>query len=203
MILFFDTETTGFIDKSKPEEWPGQPHLVQLACLLTERDTPKVLAEVNLIVKPEGWEIPAAAREAHGISTELAARVGVPLKLAVATYVNLRALAVELVAHNIDFDRKVMGAAIARCGRQPTSLGPGLDRQFCTIRMTENIVRLPPTDRMVAAGFKDKFKAPTLQEAHKYFFGEEFEGAHDAMADCRACMRLYFAAREVARAAVS
>lgn len=38
MILFFDTETTGFPHKSKPVDHPDQPHVVQLAAELTEDD---------------------------------------------------------------------------------------------------------------------------------------------------------------------
>lgn len=203
MHLFYDTETTGFVEKSKPASWAGQPHLVQLAAILTEDDGPQVLAEANLIVRPDGYEIPAGAVATQGITTELAKRAGVPLMLAVATFVHLRGLATTLVAHNLDFDRKVMDAAIHRVGRKPSSDGPGLDAQVCTIRMTENILQLPPTERMIAAGLSDKYKGPNLTEAHTYFFGEGFEGAHDALADCRACMRVYFAAREVMRAAVS
>jgi hypothetical protein len=36
------------------------------------------------------------------------------------------------------------------------------------------------------------YKWPKLQEAYKHFFGEEFASAHDAMADLRACRRVFF-----------
>ncbi len=39
------------------------------------------------------------------------------------------------------------------------------------------------------------YKWPKLQETYKFLFGEEFEGAHDAMADVRACARIYFELR--------
>ena len=40
--------------------------------------------------------------------------------------------------------------------------------------------------------FAGKFKWPNLQEAHQHAFGKPFDGAHDAMADLRACKDVYF-----------
>jgi DNA polymerase-3 subunit epsilon len=53
------------------------------------------------------------------------------------------------------------------------------------------IVNLPPTERMLAAGF-NKPKAPKLEECIHHFFGETLAGAHDALVDVRACARVYF-----------
>ena len=40
---------------------------------------------------------------------------------------------------------------------------------------------------------KGKFKNPKLQEAYEHFFGEQFDNAHSAMADTKACMKVYWA----------
>jgi len=53
------------------------------------------------------------------------------------------------------------------------------------------IVNIPPTPKMLAAGF-NKPKSPKLEECIKHFFGEELPGAHDAMIDVIACRRIYF-----------
>jgi DNA polymerase-3 subunit epsilon len=53
------------------------------------------------------------------------------------------------------------------------------------------VLNLPPTERMIAAGF-DKPKPPKLEECIRHFFNEDLEGAHDAMADVIACRRVYF-----------
>jgi len=36
-------------------------------------------------------------------------------------------------------------------------------------------------------------KWPTMDELHRILFGESFDDAHDASADCLACMRCFFA----------
>ena len=177
------------MDQRLPAEHPSQPHLVQLGCLLID-DSGAEWATLELIVKPEGYVIPNRAAAVHGVTTELARAVGVPLLIAVAAFTNLRAIATRLVAHNMEFDDLVMRAAIHRTGRKPAHPGPG--EWFCTMRAAGPIMELPPTARMLAAGY-DKWKPPNLMEAHEHFTGSKFEGAHGALSDARACAKVYAA----------
>ncbi len=197
MILVFDTETTGLPDFRMPLDWDGQPHLVQLAALLVDEDGTE-RAGLNLIVEPDGYEIPEATSNVHGITTELAKRWGVPLSAAVWPFVCMRSQARLIVAHNIKFDLAVMEAAIFRLPKR--NFHPGPSERFCTMERSAPIVNLPPTDRMRAAGI-DKPKPPRLEEAYRHFFGEELVGAHDALADVRACLRIYLELSKLAAAA--
>ena len=92
-----------------------------------------------------------------------------------------------LVAHNLDFDKGVILAEGARQGlpfqKIPIST-------YCTMQATKNLCKLPLTDKQKAAGFGG-FKNPKLQEAHLHFFGKEFENAHNAIADVKACQDIY------------
>lgn len=193
MNLFFDTETTGFIHKELSPNHPSQPHLVELAAILAEPNG-TVRGRIQYVVRPEGYEIPKVASDVHGITTAIAKRVGVPLAVAVGSFVNLRALAARMVAHNFPFDDVVIQAAIARTGRTPSHPGP-TDR-CCTMQLAMPILKLPPTPKMVAAGF-DKYKPPSLSECWQLFFKEKLEGAHGAMADAAGCMRVYHHIREL------
>lgn len=195
MLLFFDSETSGLVHPNLPEDHPAQPHLVQLGMILADESGAE-WATVELIVKPEGYVIPDGAAKVHGITTDLARAVGVPLMIAVAAFTNLRAIAHGLVAHNMAFDDLVMRAAIARTGRKPAHPGP--TQHICTMDLAGPVCNLPPTERMKATGFGDKPKPPSLMEAHKYLLGEEFQGAHGALADARACMRVFFALKKLA-----
>jgi DNA polymerase III subunit epsilon len=67
---------------------------------------------------------------------------------------------------------------------------------FCTMEASAPIVNLPPTERMVAAGF-NKPKPPKLEECIKHFFKEDLKGAHDAMIDVSACRRIYFELKRI------
>lgn len=197
-LLAFDTETTGFTQKHLPPIHPDQPNLVQLAAILLDTTRWKEMASVNLIVKPEideitkqpKWHIPEQASNVHGIKHELAMALGVPMRVATACFTNLRRIAHATLAHNLEYDRIVMQAAIHRCGGDP-SLLQFPPTNFCTMRLGENTCKIPPTIRMVNAGMHDKFKAPNLQELHSHYLGCTFEGAHDAMEDIRAAVRCF------------
>lgn len=164
-ILTVDTETSGFND----------PHIVQLACILTEND--KELASMNLLIKPEGWEIDPGAEGVHGISLEQAERAGVSIYSALWLFDELCGQSDLIVAHNYAFDSKVIAKEYERLEKVWT---PPAFR--CTMHATTNICKIPG---------KRGYKWPRLQEAHVHFFGEEFESAHDALADVRACWRVH------------
>lgn len=185
MILFFDTETTGFYDNRMPADHPSQPHVVQLAMQLCEDDGAPALTAALIIDCP--YPISEKASEVHGITNEIASARGVDLEMAIDLFRHFYRLADLIVCHNVDFDVPVMQSVIGRFqGRAVTFDKP----TFCTLAAATPIVNLPPTDRMKAAGF-NKPKPPKLEECIQHFFGEELEGAHDAMIDVAACRRVY------------
>ena len=61
----------------------------------------------------------------------------------------------------------------------------------CTMEMSRNVVQIPPTEKMMNAGYKEH-KAPKLGEVYKRLYGEALFGAHDAMTDVIGCKRVYF-----------
>lgn len=189
MILFFDTETTGFFQDRLPIDHPDQPYIVQLAALLCQDDGEPV-SEFSFIVDPgiaNGVSIPARAAEVHGITDERAVQFGVSAEFALNAFTHLYQRADLVCAHNIKFDRGVIEAAISRHYRKVMPLRKAL---FCTMEAATPIINLPPTEKMKAVGF-DKPKPPKLEECIHYFFNENLDGAHDAMADVTACKRVY------------
>lgn len=184
-----DTETTGIPARGEVVTSPSYPHLVQAAGVLYDPGINRELAVFELIVRPEGYVIPDEAAAIHGIDQELALSAGVPLRLVVAAYTNFRRRAELVVGHNVDFDLGIFASALHRCGGTADAL-PTVPRA-CTVELGTDVVRLPPTDRMIAVGFSDKFKRPNLSELHRHLFDEPFDGAHSALADCRASLRCY------------
>lgn len=198
MILFFDTETTGFFRDRLPVDHQDQPYIVQLAAQLCEDDGAPV-AQFSLIVDPGigTVTIPESASSVHGITDDVAAKLGVSSEFALGLFTHLYQRADIVCAHNIKFDRGVIEVAIARHYKKIMPLRKPL---FCTMEEASPIVNLPPTDRMLAAGF-NKPKPPKLEECVRHFFGEEMEGAHDAMVDVAACRRVYFHLKQLQQAA--
>lgn len=186
MILFFDTETTGFLDDRLPVDHEAQPYIVQLAAQLCKEDGSPV-GGFSFIVGNPGVVIPERAAAVHGITDEKAIQFGVSAEFALSAFTHLYQRADLVCAHNIKFDKGILEIAIARHYGKTMPLRKPL---FCTMEAASPIVNLPPTERMRAAGF-DKPKPPKLEECIQHFFNEKLEGAHDAMVDVIACRRVY------------
>jgi DNA polymerase III subunit epsilon len=189
--IFYDTETTGLPLFNEPSEDPRQPHIVQLAAVLVDLDTRRVGAGINLVVRPDGWEIPADIAAIHGVTTEYAMSVGVPEPLALRLFLALYNSR-KRIAHNEPFD-----ARIIRIGLKRYDVGFDADEwkageAECTQVLSTPILQLPPTAKMRAKG-RNHFKSANLGEAYQHFTGNELVGAHDAMTDVQACMQVYFA----------
>ena len=184
-FLFFDCETTG-LPRSRffsPEDVEGWPHLVQIAWAHYDLWGNPEDARSH-IVRPDGFMIPADATKIHGITHAHALRVGRELAEVLDEFLG----AVErpgtvLVAHNLDYDRGVLGGELVRQNKPLRFLEmPGI----CTMKSTTELCRL------LRPGGGFGFKWPTLEELHVYVFGHSYEGAHDASSDLKACARSFF-----------
>ena len=180
-LLFFDTETTGVPRnyKAPASDLRNWPRLVQIAWLLAEDDGGEI-ESAEYIVKPEGFTIPVEAARIHGISTEMAMRDGVDIKSVLAEVMTCLGKVSQLVAHNIDFDEKILGAELLRAG-QPNCVET--KQRICTMRSATDYCRLPGPYG---------YKWPKLDELHRKLFDEPLAGAHRALVDVRACARCYF-----------
>ncbi len=206
--LFYDTETQGLPLFSEPSEDPRQPHIVQLAALLMCLDTRREIASMDVIVRPEGWTIPDEVAALHGITTEHAMDVGVTedtaLEMLMALWGADRPEQRHLIAHNESFDRRIVRIGLKRHfdPMDPNRM-PSLSdmwkaaRAECTQQLSTPILKLPPTEKMMAAG-RMHHKSANLGEAYRHFTGCELVGAHSAMVDVRACATVYFASKEAA-----
>lgn len=173
-LLFLDTETTGFPRTSIPVAHEAQPHIVQIGALLVDPDTRDILGTLNVIIKPDGWVIHEKAIEVHGITNEEAAKVGVPEEVALASFLQLQK-DTKRIAHNWSFDNKIITTAVARYAIGDMADWSRFEASYCT---------------MVAVGQVLPYKG--LKRAYSELVGGEYD-AHDALADAKACMDVYFA----------
>lgn len=189
--LFYDTETTGLPDFKAPSESAHQPHIVQLAALLVDMDTRETIQSMDVIIRPGGWTIPDEVAAVHGITTQHALDVGIPESMAVSMFMELWS-GRNRVAHNQQFDARIVRIALMRYVDTEAADIWKEGAAECTAIMATPICQLPPTAKMVRAGF-NKFKTPNLGEAYRHFTGNELVNAHSAMADVLACRDVYFA----------
>lgn len=177
MILFFDCETTGKADFKSPPESEHQPRVVQLAAILADNAGAE-LACLSMIVKPTGFRIPQEASSIHGITTEMAMASGVPRIHALLAFASLARVAKKYCCHNSDFDTFILrGECLRMCVEF-------LDKEtFCTMKAMTDVCQIP-------GPYGNKW--PRLQEAYQHAFQKQFDGAHDALSDVRACKDVYF-----------
>jgi len=193
--LVFDTETTGKpLDYKAPitavDNWP---HVVQLGMAMVHPNG-DVEEWCRLIKPPNGvaYPIPSEATAIHGITDQMCVEQGVSLHVALELFCFWATGAKAIVAHNLDFDRPVLGCEMHRTKIKPVF---PLDKEgkearpmnVCTMKATMELVGIP-----LGWYIKDQpYKWPNLQQLHTKLFDVGFEGAHDAMEDVRATVRCY------------
>lgn len=191
MHLFFDVETTGLIDFKADLSAPHQPRITQIAaCLVNGRREP--VATLGAYIKPDGWTVPAFITEKFGVTTEMLQERGIPMQQALALFNAMKAQATHRVAYNLSFDKQMMKREELAYGMET-----GSDHLLseCAMELAKPICKMAPTDRMMASGIRGN-KPPKLTEAFRLLFGYDFVNPHDAMADVRAAIEVYFAVKD-------
>jgi len=193
-FLVFDTETSTVINDYAPLTDPGQPTIVQLGMLVCD-DQGKEITSINLMVNPGQHKIEPGAMSVHGISNEKAKAYGVPLKAAMALFCHLVSKVEIIVAHNIEFDLKMIEICLSRIGHNDSIKVIRRKQLFDTQEQSKDVLKIPATQWMVESG-RYGHKPPKLEEAYKFFTGKELVGAHDALIDTRACREVYMNLRK-------
>lgn len=199
-LLAYDTETTGLPAYKDPSDAPHQPHIVQLAAKVVDLDTRLPVSQMNVIIKPNGWIIPAEVSAIHGITTERAMDEGIDEREAVEQFLSMWRPNPETflrrIGHNESFDARIVRIATKRYFDAVTqTMWKGGDA-LCTARMASPIMSMPATTAMKKSG-RNFPKTPKLSEAYEYFMNKPLEGAHDAMNDVDACLAVYFAIQDI------
>lgn len=180
LYLTGDTESTGLLNFQNLKNLEIQPHICQLGLELTDENE-KVFAEINILIKPNGWTIPKAASDVHGITTEQCEKYGIDIKRALAIITGYALLNPIFLAHNKAYDLTLIDIEYQRLGKESPLKNL---KQICTMEATTNLVKIPKA--------RGGYKWAKLQEAYMFCFGKNFDGAHDAMIDVRSCREIFF-----------
>ncbi|MFM7029482.1 MAG: exonuclease domain-containing protein [Micrococcales bacterium] len=166
-IAVFDTETTGLNLKSSR---------IVTACVAVLDQDGNLLAPAQEWLADPGIEIPEAAADVHGVTTEFARANGADAKQVVSEIIDaLRELqnrGIPIVAYNAPYDFTILHWEAVRHGLEP--LVPAL-----------------VLDPLVIDKFVDKYrKGPRKLEVTAQFYGVELGNAHNATADAIASGRV-------------
>lgn len=181
MFLIFDTETTDLYNNLLPQDHPKQARICQMAALVLDKDFNE-LNQFSVLIKPDNWTIQPGAARAHGISIDKCEKNGVGIALALELFGTFMLQVKYMVGHNIKFDTNLVGSEMFR----QRITGVKFDKGICTMLTMTNICKLHNPKRPNGG-----FKWPKLTEAYKHCFGVEFDKAHDALADVKACGKVF------------
>ena len=181
MYLIFDCETTGL-----PKNWRAPisdvdnwPRVIQIAWMLCDETDRTIESKVHL-VQPDGFIIPPEVQRIHGITTAHALSEGKKLTDVLDEFASSIEKSDILVAHNINFDEKVISAEYLRLN---LNLPFPNKKRFCTMENTTELCKIPGPYG---------YKWPTLAQLYQELFKSNFAGAHDAGADVAACAQCFF-----------
>jgi len=186
MYLFFDTETNGL-----PKKWDARvhdldnwPRLVQIAWTHYDENRNK-LAEHCYIIKPEGFTISEETAKINRITQERAEKEGVPLKYALRMFAMTLKQTKFLVAHNISFDKSVVGSELIRLGAEDVYDEFKEIERICTMHSTTKFCNIPGNHGPKWPKLSELFEKLNPGEAVS-------EDLHDAMEDVNVMVDCFF-----------
>lgn len=177
-FLVVDTETTGLFRFGDPADADGQPRLASIAMLFCD-DAFELQHEWFSLIRPDGWEMPREAEAINRLTTEKLLAEGVDVSVPLAIYAGAIKLGRTVVAYNAQYDTKIMRGALRRAGWNDLYTRT---LTLCVMEAMTDVCALPSP--------RGGYKWPKLVQAYAHFFGEQHEGAHGALEDARACLRI-------------
>jgi len=192
LILVYDCETTGLV-RGTDYTSPNMPFLAAITAILYDTDAHRIVASINSMVQPDGWTMPEEAGQVNGLTNEALQQLGIPAPVLLPACIALMFKADLRVAHNVDFDSKVIAAALWRHIVKESSDETAHETvkawlalpSYCTMQESKSIVN--------ALDKRGQVKYPKLTEAYKFFFDKELDRAHSANADAVATLEIYLA----------
>ncbi|MBI9068503.1 MAG: 3'-5' exonuclease [Salinivirgaceae bacterium] len=188
MYLFFDTETNGLPlngqYKAPASDTHIWPRMIQIAWEMYD-ETGFLLSSRSELIQPDEWEVPTDKFWLdNGFSQEKNLTYGLPVVPVLNDFLAALEKSKYLVAHNINFDDKVVSAELIRYSLPQIS---GVQKIY-TMQSSTDYCEIP--------GQFGNYKWPNLTELHHKLFGVGFDGAHDALVDVKACAKSFFALKE-------
>ena len=200
LILIFDVETTGLIPKGEPT-LDLCPYILQLSFIVYNIDTQAIEQTYNSYINvPSKVRILPEIEKLTGITRAKCSR-GVVVVEALNALHDAYIRCNKVIAHNIEFDSKMVRVELARNPGRKTRhlcdlLNSGYERanqmeRYCTMTKSVDLCNIV-VDAIDKRGKPYQYKKfPKLSELHQKLFGNVPENLHDSMIDTSACLRCY------------
>ena len=200
LVLVFDVETTGLIPKGEPV-LELCPYILQLSFIVFNVESKKIEQTYNTYINvPSKVKIFPEIEILTGI-TRSKCNSGVVVTEALNALHNAYIRCSKVVAHNIEFDSKMVRVELARNPGRKTRhlydlLNTGYEQanqmeRYCTMAKSVDLCNIV-VDTIDKRGKPYQYKKfPKLSELHLKLFGSIPENLHDSMVDTVACLRCY------------
>ena len=194
MDLFFDVETTGLPPRGATcydlDAYSGA-RIVSIAWVL--RSKYEVVSQHYHIIRQEDSKSisdPLGASFIHGINRSMTQKFGKDLPGVLKDFVSDVVSSDTIIAHNFDFDSKVVGSELHRLGLDPSTFLK--HKSHCTMKSNTDLVK-----KRRFEGAKNKsYKWPKLSELYQFCFHQEMKGAHNALVDVETTVKCYYFVRD-------
>lgn len=185
MILVYKIATTGMPLWRAKDDDPEQPHMVALTGLLCDEDAVgTVKATIDCLIAPKGWVIPVPSTAIHGVEQHKAEQHGIPEDQALGMLFDLQARAGARVAHNEQFDARIVSIARAR---YPHVQSQEWDQAQAICSMRSTLEWLAATDGKTFYG-----RTAKLEVLHQRVTGKDAPIGRSTMARAYAARDVFF-----------
>lgn len=203
-ILVFDTETTGLFPKGEDANHIQKyPYVTQLSYIVYDTEAQKEVYRFNSYINID-QSIPLSdiVKELTGVTREKL-NEGVDMLTALKTFYKCYVTCGTIVAHNIDFDKKMMLVEMERHRETIQTHHPEClalfnnffekshnIRTYCTMHHGKGLCNITLPSKF--EGGRPYKKAPKLIELYKHLFdNKEVDGLHNSMTDVIVCLQCY------------
>ena len=200
-ILVFDTETTGLF-KNRYGSDPSDPHIIQFSYLIYHNG--KIVETWDRYIKvKKDVTITDEITNITGITPKMCNERGVNIVDALSDFIRAYSRVDKIIAHNIEFDKRVVRTEIKRnmaallpkfpnCLAMFTQNFENAPAEHCTVKSGRNFCLIP---RMNSRGIY--YKNPKLSELHEALFGVVPPNLHNSLVDCEVCLKCYLELRKL------
>lgn len=190
-IMTFDVETTGLIPKYPSKDGIDEnPHILQLSYVIFDTEIMRVVKSVDIHIRiPDTVIIRPEITQLTRIDREMCEKRGIPIKDALTEFCAEYKKCDYFVAHNHEFDKKMIEIELARLSSPNILMQWNLAKSYCTMQEGIDICKI---DRISKNG-KPYHKFPKLGELYETLFVTEKvpPNLHNSLVDTYVCLRCF------------